>query len=127
MPGSDPPRQVVTIHQKLAERKKMTNTKNSIFELHSEWVNGSLIRTITRQVGKKNKILVDVIEVSEKSTSKQRALNAAIAAARRVGCVSVDCTKISDNEIVRNSFDLHTDRPVKTKVRSITFAFSGVE
>lgn len=106
----------------------MLHKGGTVLALNSEWMGDSLIRTVTRQFGNSSsKILVDVTEISAKSTSKQRALKAAIAAARRVGCSSVDCVKISDNEIIRNSFDLQTNNPVRTKVRSITFAFSGVE
>lgn len=102
-------------------------TKDSnILDMHSQWVGESLIRTVTRHFGKKNKIMVDVMEISPKHTSKERALKAARDAARRSGCASVDCCIVSDQEIVRESHNLHTNEPVKTKVRSITFAFNGV-
>lgn len=99
----------------------------NILDMKSQWVGDSLIRTVTRHFGKKNKIMVDVTEFSPGRTSKQRALKAAQEAARRVGCQSVDCSNVCDQEIVRSSRDLHTDEPVKTKVRSMTFAFGGVE
>lgn len=98
-----------------------------ILDLHSQWVGDSLIRTVTRHFGKKNKIMVDVMEFSPKATSKRRALNAAREAARRAGCLSVDCSSVSDSEIVRQYRDLHTDQPVRTRVRSTTFAFDGIE
>ena len=103
-------------------------TKESrILDMHSQWVGESLIRTVTRHFGKKNKIMVDVMEISPKHTSKERALKAARDAARRVGAAGVDCSIVSDQEIVRESRNLHTNEPVKTKVRSMTFAFEGVE
>ena len=99
----------------------------NILDMHSQWVGDSLIRTVVRHFGKKNKIMVDVMEFSPKATSKQRALKAAREAARRAGCASVDCMNVSDHETVREYRDLHTDQPVRTRVRSTTFAFDGIE
>lgn len=98
----------------------------NILDMRSQWEGDSLIRTVTRHFGKPNKIMVDVMEISPKSTSKQRALKAARDAARRVGCLSVDCCNVCDHEIVRNSQRLDSDEPVRTRVRSMTFAFDGL-
>lgn len=103
-------------------------TKNAnILDMQSQWVGDSLIRTVTRHFGKKNKIVVDVTEISPQHTSKQRARQAAINAARRVGCSSVNYIQLNDQIITRKSRNLHTDEPVGTRVRSMTFAFDGVE
>lgn len=101
-------------------------SQSNIIDMQSQWTGTSLIRTVTRHVGNRNKIMVDVMEISEKSTSKLRALKAATDAARRVGCVSVDCCNVRDQEIVRESRNVHTDRLTKTRVRSMTFAFDGL-
>lgn len=101
--------------------------QGSIVDMKSQWVGESLIRTVTRHVGKKNKILVEVTEYAPRHTSKRRASKLAMEAARRVGCPSVDSITLSDQEIVRESRNLHTDEPVRTKIRSTTFAFDGVE
>lgn len=98
----------------------------NILDMRSQWEGDSLIRTVTRHFGKKNKVIVDVMEISSKSTSKQRGLKAARDAARRVGCISVDCCNVCDYEIVRNSRDIRTDKPTHTKIRSMTFAFDGL-
>lgn len=98
----------------------------NIIDLNSQWVGDNLIRTRVRHFGKKNKIMVDVTEIAPHHTSKNRALKAAKEAARRVGCTSVDCLHVSDNEIVRSSRNIHTDEPVRTKVRTMTFAFDGI-
>lgn len=101
------------------------NRNGEIIDLRSQWVGDSLIRTVTRQFGKRNKILIDVMEYAPRHTSKKRALSAAREAARRVGCVSVDCTSVSDNEIVRQAKRLNGEQAT-TKIRSTTFAFGGV-
>lgn len=102
-------------------------TKSSnIIDVHSQWIGDSLIRTTVRHFGKRNKIMVDVQEISPRHTSKQRATKAAVDAARRVGCTSVDYCNVSDTECIRESRDLHTDKPVRTRVRSMTFAFNGL-
>jgi hypothetical protein len=105
---------------------KFLQKESNILDMHSEWVGESLIRTVTRHFGKKNKIMVDVMEFSPKATSKKRALHAATNAARRVGCVSVDCCNVGDTEIVRQYRDIHTDKLTRTRIRSMTFAFDGV-
>lgn len=97
-----------------------------IIDMHSQWVSSSLIRTVTRQLTAANKVLVEVQEISDKGTSKQRALRAARDAARRVGCLSVDCCIVADMEMVKHSYDLHSEKPVRTKVRTSTFVFSGI-
>lgn len=102
------------------------NKQSYIIDLHSQWVGDSLIRTVTRHFGKKNKIMVDVTEFSPQHTSKERAQRAAKDAARRVGCLSVDCCNVRDDEIIRQSYDLHTNKPVNTKIRTTTFAFDGL-
>ena len=98
----------------------------NILNMHSEWVGESLIRTVTSHFGKIDKIMVDVQEITPKRTSKQRALKAARDAARRVGCTSVDCCQVSDIEMVRQSRNIHTDEPVRTFIRTSTFAFNGL-
>lgn len=103
------------------------NKNHRVIDMHSQWVGKSLIRTVTSKYGKKNKIVVEVTEISEVATSKLRALKAATEAARRVGCTSVDCNNLSDQEIVRESRNLHTDKLCRTRIRSMTFAFDGIE
>lgn len=98
----------------------------NILELSSQWVGENLIRTRVRHFGKRNKIMVDVTEIAPRYTSAARALKAAREAARRVGCVSVDCLHVSDHEIIRSSRNIHTDEPVRTKIRTMTFAFDGI-
>lgn len=98
-----------------------------IIDLNSQWVGDSLVRTVTRHFGKKNKIMVDVTEISRGRTSKKRAMDAARQAARRVGCTSVDCSNVRDSEIVRESMDIRTDEPTRTNIRTMTFAFDGIE
>lgn len=102
-------------------------TKQSgILDIYSQWVGESLIRTTVRQLGKKNKIVVDVQEIAPRHTSKQRAAKAAMDAARRVGCMSVDYSNVSDTETIRKSHRLDTDELVRTKVRTMTFVFNGL-
>ena len=101
------------------------NRNGEIIDLRSQWVGDSLIRTVTRQFGKRNKIMIDVMEYAPQHTSKKRALKAARDAARRVGCVSVDCTSVADNEIVRQAKRLNGEQVI-TKIRSTTFAFDGI-
>lgn len=103
------------------------NKNHNVIDMHSQWVGKSLIRTVTSRYGRKNKIVVEVTEISSSSTSKLRAFKAATEAARRVGCTSVDCNNLSDYEIVRESRNIHTDKPCRTKIRSMTFAFDNVE
>lgn len=98
----------------------------NIIDMNSQWVGDSLIRTVVRHFGKKNRIMVDVQEIAPQHTSRQRAIKAARDAARRAGCLSVDCISVSDMEIVRQSLRLDSDEPVRTKVRSSTFAFDGL-
>lgn len=105
----------------------MSRTGN-IIDMRSQWIGEhSLIRTVTRHVGKRNRIIVDVTEISSRSTSRLRARKAATEAARRVGCPSVDCLNLSDQEIVRDSRNIHTDKLCRTKVRTMTFAFDGID
>ena len=99
----------------------------NIIDLSSQWVGENLIRTRVRHFGKKNKIMVDVTEIAPRHTSRERALKAAREAARRAGCVSVDCIHVAENEIIRSSFKIDTDEPVRTKIRTTTFAFDGIE
>lgn len=98
----------------------------NVLSMQSQWVGDSLIRTVVRHFGKRNKVMVDVTEIAPRYTSKQRALRMARDAARKVGCVSVDCLHVSDTEIVRSSRDIHTDEPTNTKIRTMTFAFDGI-
>lgn len=98
----------------------------NILSLSSEWVGENLIRTRVRHFGKRNKIMVDVWEIAPRHTSAKRALKAARDAARKVGCVSVDCLHVSDHEIIRVSQKLDTDEVVRTKIRTMTFAFDGI-
>lgn len=98
----------------------------NILDMRSEWVGENLIRTVTRHFGKKNRVMVDVTEIAPHHTSKRRALIAATNAARRVGCTSVDCIHVSDMEIVRSSVKINTEEPVRTKIRTMTFAFDGI-
>lgn len=98
----------------------------NILDMNSQWVGDSLIRTVVRHFGKKNRIMVDVTEIAPKYTSKSRALKAARDAARRSGCLSVDCISVSDMEIIRQSQRLDSDEPVRTKVRYSSFAFDGI-
>lgn len=100
----------------------------NIIDMRSQWVGDhSLIRTVTRHVGKRNRIIVDVTEISSRSTSRLRAKKAATDAARLAGCPTVDCVNLSDNEIVRDSRNIHTDKPCRTKIRTMTFAFDGID
>lgn len=98
----------------------------NILDMHSQWVGDSLIRTVARHFGKKNRIMVDVTEIAPKHTSKERAAKAAKEAARRAGCLSVDCITVSDMEIIRKSQRLESDETVRTKIRTSTFAFDGL-
>jgi hypothetical protein len=98
----------------------------NVLDMHSQWVGDSLIRTVVRHFGKRNKVMIDVTEFAPRHTSKQRAVRVARDAARRVGCTSVDCVNVSDIEIVRSSRNIHTDGPTNTKVRTMTFAFDGI-
>lgn len=98
----------------------------NILLLHSEWAGENLIRVRVRHFGKRNKVMVDVWEIAPKHTSAARALKAARAAARKVGCISVDCLHVSDQEIVRVSQKLDSDEVVRTKIRTMTFAFDGI-
>lgn len=98
----------------------------NILDMRSEWVGNSLIRTVVRHFGKKNRVMIDVQEYAPQHTSKQRALKAARDAARRAGCLSVDCITVSDMEIIRKSQRLDSDEPVRTKVRHTSFAFDGL-
>ena len=103
------------------------NRNAKVIDMHSQWIGESLIRTVTRHVGKKNKIVVDVTEFTPHATSKRRAYIVASEAARRVGCSSIDAVSLSDTETVRESHDLHTNEPTRTNVRTVSFAFDGVE
>lgn len=99
----------------------------NILSLHSEWVDDSEMRIRVRHFGKKNRIMVDVTELSPKHTSKQRALKVARDAARKVGVPSVDCIPVSDFEFVRKSCKLDENfTPTRTTVRQMTFAFDGI-
>ena len=105
---------------------KFTRSRENILDMHSQWVGESFIRTVVRHYGKKKRIMVDVMEYSPKYTSKQRGFAAAKEAARRVGCSTVDCCNVRDDEIVRVSQRLDSDEPVRTKIRSMSFAFDGI-
>ena len=89
---------------------KFLQKNANIIDMKSQWVGDSLIRTVTRHFGNRNKIMVDVTEISSSSTSKLRAKKAATEAARRVGCLSVDCCNLRDDETIREYRDLYTDR-----------------
>lgn len=107
---------------------KYKNYKKSlIIDMKSQWVEDSLIRTVTRHYGHRNRIVVDVTEYAPQQTSKRRVLKVASEAARRVGCSSVDCITLSDEETTRNSFKINTNEPVSTKIRNTTFVFDGGE
>lgn len=99
--------------------------KSLIIDMKSQWVGESLVRVVTRKVGNRDKILVDVTEHAPETTSRKTAQRLAMEAARRVGCGSVDSVTLSDQEIVRRSFKINTDEPVSTKVRTMTFAFDA--
>lgn len=110
------------------QKGKIVGKSENIIDIKSQWFGEhSLIRTVTRQIGKRNRIIVDVTEISSRSTSKLRARKAATDAARRVGCPSVDCLNLSDHEIIRDSRNIHTDEPCRTRIRTMTFAFDGID
>ena len=98
----------------------------NIIGLHSEWIGGSELRVRTRHFGKKNRIMIDVQELSPKETSRQRATKVARDAARRVGA-SADYIVIAEYETLRLSQRLDSDKVYRTKVRNTTFAFDGIE
>lgn len=99
-----------------------------ILDMHSEWVGDSEMRVRVRHFGKKNRIMVDVTELAPHHTSKIRAAKVATSAARKVGVPNVDFVTVSDFETVRVSYRIHSDNTkVRTKVRSMTFAFDGIE
>lgn len=70
--------------------------------------------------------MVDVTKLHVVRQAK-RAINAGVKLLAGIGCISVDCSNVSDSEIVRESMDIRTDEPTRTNIRTMTFAFDGIE
>ena len=106
---------------------KFLDKDSNILELHSEWIGGSEMRIRVRHFGNKNRIMIDVTELSPKQTSRQRATKVARDAARRVGAASTDYIIVAEYETFRLSQRLDSEQVFKTRVRNTTFAFEGIE
>jgi hypothetical protein len=105
---------------------KFLEKECNIIGLHSEWIGGSELRVRTRSFGSKNRIMIDVLELSPKETSKARATKVARAAAKLVGA-SADYIIVAEYETCKFSQRLDSDKVYRTKVRHTTFAFGGIE
>lgn len=105
---------------------KFLDKDANILDLRSEWIGSSELRIRTRHFGKKNRIMIDVTELSPKYTSRQRATKVARDAARRVGA-SADYIIVAEYETFRLSQRLDSEQVFRTRVRNTTFAFDGIE
>lgn len=101
-------------------------TEIGLIGLHSEFSDkGSQLRVKSRLVGNSKTMMVDVTELGQ-TTSKKRALSAAVAAARLAGSTG-KAVLISEHQLVRPANRLHPDSGAliveKVSVRETTFAF----
>lgn len=95
--------------------------------LDSEWIGDSNMRVRVREInGTRRVILVDVIELSPKTTSKARALKIARKFARLHSIVSGDAVMISDIGYDKKGVRLSDGAKVLTHVRATTWYFEGV-
>lgn len=106
---------------------RLVPKRDNLLGLHSEWYNDEVIfRITTRQVGRSDKIIVDVVEYSQgRMAPKKHAQKLACVQARKAGAVSVDtqqlCDFRADRKVCKIDGSVHL-----VKIRHVSFVFQGV-
>lgn len=103
-------------------KKKDYLTLAPIIDLRSEWIGDSLMRATVRQY--ENRFVVEVMELTEKRTSKKRAADFALQVAQsQEGTLSAKHFLLNDAEIDRKGERLDGSK-VLTRVRNTNFLFT---
>lgn len=90
-----------------------------------QWIGVSHMRSRTRRVGKRNKLIVDVWELTGHRTSKARALRFARDSVSKFAVSGVDHTVLLDFESDKKVSTADGSQTV-VHVRQSSFAFQGV-
>jgi hypothetical protein len=96
---------------------------DNLLGLHSEWVGDSQMRLRVRKLGKTDKVIVDVTELSHKRICRPgTALRVARNFVRQFGVVSVDATMLRDTRHDKQATTLD-GKKVLVKIRQSSFVF----
>src|ERR1700751_1510693 len=102
-----------------------STNEQRIISMASQFIGDSQFQVVVRFHGRRNKIMVDVTEITCHRTSKARAFRVARQHAEKVGIASADSSIISDVQSERKATRLD-DTPVAVQIRRICLAFAGV-
>lgn len=96
----------------------------NVLGYETRWVDGHQLRTRTRKLGDLDKIVVDVLEMSERWTSLARSRSVARQVANRYGARDFAATQLADIQIDKKIGNQDGEIR-KVRIRHTSYAFEG--